>query len=508
MIKLDLRNSPNLLFKPDNLGLIEYGQHSAKIQLLELLEGFINTSVKLSEANKRVKVEVIWSDYDPLFLFYLQKRYDFKAFQEWLYTTYEGDSFYGPIVCDRCGNTLKNAEYIEYSERYQSIKCNHCINDLRAEVREDFMPSLTKLPAGFEELFNFDIKGNTITVDSSEMKKTTEAEVFKSPKEIYNYLDRFVMGQDTPKKLVSVAGFNHLQRIRNPNAFIEKENMLLTGSSSSGKSFLAETLAKGLGVPFCVFDMTSLSAAGYVGANIKDIIQSLFRAAKYDVEATEKGICVLDEIGKLAQPRSESSQVNKMDVQEAMLKLLEGTDIEVKDSRDNKVAINTKNILFIGASAFSGLTHKQYNKDKSIGFLESSTKSTNKPYKVTSKDIIDYGMLPELVGRLHIIANLKPLSIKIMKDILLKSENSALLQLQNQFKLDGKELVFTNSAIEAIATKVFNESELGARALKSELVNILNETMFNVLGNGVDLKVRVDYKEDTFKIRTRKLKEK
>ena len=488
MKRIDFRHCPDKLFPKDEYGIVEYSMHNAKLGLLDYLKDFVKPDVKLADTDKKQPIEVIYSDFEPLFKIYVSVAYDIDYAQKFLYEVYQGDPHLGPIVCDRCQNSLRNSDYIEYSEEWQSIKCNHCLADLKKEIKDS---SNYKPLATITDLLNFSISGNTITVDSNEIKKEKEGNkkenakiALKSPKDIYSYLDKYVKGQDEAKKLMSVVGSKHLRIINNPNLKIEKSNCFITGTSGSGKTHMSKVLAEYLNVPCVVFDMTSVSAEGYVGGSMKDAIQQLLNKAKGNIELAEKGIICLDEAQKIASVKGQGRQINKDDIQERLLGMLEGIDVEVKDSRDNKVTVNTKNILFIATGAFHEITHRQYKEknNKSIGFLENKP-TAKKHHIITSDNIINQGILPEVMGRFTHVINLKPLSKKVMKEIILDTENSALKQMQDYFKEDNKELEITDKAVDKIVEELFNNSQLGARGIKTLLEGLLSNTIFEVMGN-------------------------
>lgn len=318
-----------------------------------------------------------------------------------------------------------------------------------------------------------------------------------TPVEMKNHLDKYVIGQDNAKKVLSVAVYNHYKRLSHRHSAedveLEKSNILFVGRTGTGKTLMAKTIAKLLNVPFSIVDATVFTEAGYVGEDVESMLSRLLQVCDYDVKAAERGIVYVDEIDKIARKGDNASitrDVSGEGVQQGLLKMLEGADVQVppqggrKHPEQKLVNVNTDNILFICGGAFDGiekLIARRLN-TQVIGFNaeeKGAVDRDNLLQYLTPQDVKAFGLIPELVGRLPVVANLQPLDLDAMKRIMVEPKNSLVRQYKRMFELEGVKLSFSDNALNYIAQTALDYN-LGARGLRSICEAIMNDLMFEI----------------------------
>ncbi len=364
-------------------------------------------------------------------------------------------------------------------------------------------------------------QANQILNEEEKTKNAKDAPKFNlvKPQEMKSHLDQFVIGQDEAKRVISVAVYNHYKRLmqeKDPDdIMIEKSNIIMVGETGTGKTYLARSLAQILQVPFCIADATVLTEAGYVGEDVESILTRLLQAADYDVESAERGIVYIDEIDKIARKSDNPSitrDVSGEGVQQAMLKLLEGTSVNVPPQGGRKhpdqkmITVNTENILFICGGAFDGIARNIGTRlnTRPLGFAKSEDKldsvdKDNLLQYITAQDLKSFGLIPELIGRLPVLTHLDPLDADALHLILTEPKNALVKQYVKLFKMEGVKLSFDKGALKYIVSKAM-EFKLGARGLRSICEAIVNDAMFEIPSQDdiTELRITKSYATEKF----------
>lgn len=385
--------------------------------------------------------------------------------------------------CSYCGRPGSMSEVLIPSADQTTYICAECVDQIHEMLRE----------------YRHSVAGGSGKGASGKNENAIDLKKVPKPQEIKAYMDEYVVGQDDAKKYLSVAVYNHYKRLAQPSTSddvdIEKSNIILVGPTGTGKTLLAKTIARLLDVPFTIVDATVLTQAGYVGEDIESLLTRLLQAADYDVAAAERGIVFIDEIDKIARKGDNPSitrDVSGEGVQQGLLKLLEGSIVNVppqggrKHPEQKMIPVDTKNILFICGGAFDGIEQKIAHRMNShvVGYATANNRRHKLEKEeflrfVAPQDLKSFGLIPEIIGRLPIVTHLEPLDRDALIKVLTEPKNAITRQYEKLFKMDGVELKFEKETLDYIVDKAI-EYKLGARGLRSIVESIMVDAMFEI----------------------------
>ena len=381
------------------------------------------------------------------------------------------------VYCSFCGKPASPDNIMVPSPYGNTYICSSCVEQISDALKE----------------FR---RENGLLSDSTADSRAVDMKDVPKPKEICKFLDSYVIGQDAAKRYLSVAVYNHYKRLaqsKTDDVDIEKSNIILVGPTGTGKTLLAKTIARLLDVPFTIVDATVLTEAGYVGEDIESLLTRLLQAADYDVEKAQRGIVFIDEIDKIARKGDNPSitrDVSGEGVQQGLLKLLEGSIVNVppqggrKHPEQKMIPVDTKNILFICGGAFDGIERKiaQRLNSHTVGYSNSARKGVKRDnflQYVAPQDLKSFGLIPEIIGRLPILTHLEPLDRDALRRVLTEPKNAITKQYEKLFAMDGVQLIFTPDALDLIVDKAV-EYKLGARGLRSIVETVMMDAMFEI----------------------------
>lgn len=376
------------------------------------------------------------------------------------------------VRCSFCGEPANSSQVLVPSAFNDAYICSSCVDQIHDAVKE-FRKEQTKT------------SGTSISMND-----------VPKPQEICKFLDTYVIGQDSAKRFLSVAVYNHYKRLSqstDDEVDIEKSNIIIVGPTGTGKTLLAKTIARMLNVPFTIVDATVLTEAGYVGEDIESLLTRLLQAADYDVDKAQRGIVFIDEIDKIARKGDNPSitrDVSGEGVQQGLLKLLEGSVVNVppqggrKHPEQRMIAVDTKNILFICGGAFDGIERKiaQRLNSHTVGYSQSERKGVDRNnflQYVAPQDLKSFGLIPEIIGRLPILTHLEPLDRDALRRVLTEPKNAIIRQYIKLFEMDGVKLTFAPDSLDLIVDKAI-EYKLGARGLRSIVETVIMDAMFDI----------------------------